>query len=75
MLQNNRPENKDVNEDEVLGDARTLFQSNSTWPKDGSTFIQLLSHRRYSDNNHRFRLVNTNNRKKILISYILVMHI
>jgi hypothetical protein len=55
LLQANRPENDEIDEDEVLNDARNLHESNSTWRIDGSTFIRLLCNRRFVFDQSIFR--------------------
>ncbi|CAF1316041.1 unnamed protein product [Rotaria magnacalcarata] len=57
LLQGNRPENDNIDEDEVLEDAQQLYQTNSKWRKDGSTFVRLLCNR------------STENLKQIFASY------
>jgi hypothetical protein len=55
LLQANRPENDEIDEDEVLNDARNLHESNSTWRIDGSTFIRLLCNRTFVFDQSIFR--------------------
>ncbi|CAF4083473.1 unnamed protein product [Rotaria magnacalcarata] len=57
LLQGNRPENDNIDEDEVLEDAQQLYQTNSKWRKDGSTFVRLLCNR------------STENLKQIFATY------
>ncbi|CAF3699345.1 unnamed protein product [Rotaria sordida] len=45
LLQANRPEDNDIDDDEVLEDAQYLYETNSKWRRDGSTFIRLLCNR------------------------------
>lgn len=47
LLQANRPEDDNIDKDEVLDDARNLAESQAKWRVDGSTFIRLLCNRRY----------------------------
>jgi len=47
LLRADRPEEEEINNDEVLEDARNLYETNSKWQIDGSTFIQLLYNRRF----------------------------
>ncbi|CAF0720099.1 unnamed protein product [Rotaria sordida] len=42
LLQSNRSENSDMNDDEILRDARELCEGVPNWKTDGSIFIRLL---------------------------------
>ncbi|CAM2712638.1 unnamed protein product [Rotaria socialis] len=57
LLQANRPENDNIDDDEVLEDAQQLYQTNSKWRKDGSMFVRLLCNR------------STENLKQIFAAY------
>ncbi|CAF3349728.1 unnamed protein product [Rotaria sp. Silwood1] len=45
LLQANRPEDDNIDDDEVLEDAQNLYETNAKWRRDGSTFIRLLCNR------------------------------
>ncbi|CAF2951773.1 unnamed protein product [Rotaria sp. Silwood2] len=45
LLQANRPEDDNIDDDEVLEDAQNLYETNTKWRRDGSTFIRLLCNR------------------------------
>ena len=47
LLQSNRPEDNDINDNEILKDARDLYETESKWKTDGSIFIRLLCTRRF----------------------------
>lgn len=47
LLRADRPEGQDIDEEEISNDARNLYQTNSKWRMDGSTFVQLLCNRRF----------------------------
>ncbi|CAF0945835.1 unnamed protein product [Adineta steineri] len=45
ILQSNRPDDNNVNDNEILKDSRDLYETGAKWHVDGSTFIQLLCSR------------------------------
>ncbi len=47
MLQADRPEDQEINHEKISDDARNLYETNSKWRTDGSTFIELICNRRY----------------------------
>ncbi|CAF2785426.1 unnamed protein product [Rotaria sp. Silwood2] len=42
LLKSNRPESNDIDDNEILKDARQLCEGATTWKTDGSIFVQLL---------------------------------
>lgn len=47
LLQSNRPEEINIDENEIFRDARELHETESTWKTEKSTFLRLLSTRRF----------------------------
>lgn len=48
LLQGQRPDSNEVNEDEAENDARTLFEAGEKkWGTDEAKFVDIISSRRY----------------------------
>ncbi|UJR35623.1 hypothetical protein I4U23_028373 [Adineta vaga] len=54
ILQSNRSEDSNVNDQEIIRDARELFETESKWRLDGSTIVRLLCTRSNTQLKHIF---------------------
>jgi len=47
LFQSNRPEDNDINDYEISKDAQDLYETESNWKTENSTFLRLLCTRRF----------------------------